>query len=81
MATFTNKHFLSVEEKLKCLEKWKWGEKTPESDECREFYLVNSTIRTICKDRTKIVSRFEQNGLRIKRFRKSERSDVYETPF
>jgi len=50
-----------------------------ETDVCREFGLVNSTIQTICKNRTKIVSRSEQYGSRIKRFRNSERSDVDET--
>ena len=45
---------------------------------CQELGLVNSTIQTIWKKRTNIVSAFEQNGLRIKRYRKSEQSDVDE---
>ena len=45
---------------------------------CREFGLVSSTIQTIWKNGTKIISAFEQNGLRIKRYRKPERSDVDE---
>ena len=46
------------------------------ADACREFVLVNSTMKTILKNGTKIISAFERNGLRIKRFRKPERSDV-----
>jgi hypothetical protein len=48
------------------------------ADVCREFGLVNSTIQTICKNITKFISAFEQNGSRVKRFRKHERSDVDE---
>jgi hypothetical protein len=39
---------------------------------------VNSTILTICKNRTKITGTFERNGSRIRRNRKTERSDVDE---
>jgi hypothetical protein len=35
-------------------------------------------IQKIWKNRPKIVSEFEQNGLRVKRLRKPERSDVNE---
>jgi hypothetical protein len=45
---------------------------------CREFGLVNSTVQTIWRNRDKIVSAFEQNGSRIERLRKPERSDVDE---
>jgi hypothetical protein len=48
------------------------------ADMCREFGLVNSIIQTIWKNRTKIISSFEQNVSRIKRSRKPERSDVVE---
>jgi hypothetical protein len=48
------------------------------ADVCREFGLVNSIIQTIWKNRTKIIRAFEQNGSRIKRSRKPERSDVVE---
>jgi len=48
------------------------------ADVCREFGLVNSTIQTICKNITKFISAFEQNGSRIKQFRKHEQSDVNE---
>jgi hypothetical protein len=48
------------------------------ADMCREFGLVNSTTQTIWKNRTKIISVFEQNGSRIKRLQKPERSDVNE---
>ena len=44
------------------------------ADLCREFGFVNSTIQTICKKRTKIISAFEQNGSRIKRFQEPVRS-------
>jgi len=46
------------------------------ADVCREFGLVNSTMQTIWKNRTKIINAFERNGSRIKRFRKRERNDV-----
>jgi len=52
---------------------------------CREFGLVNSTNQTIWKNRTKIISAFEQNGLRVKRYRKRyrkpERGDVDDALF
>ena len=38
--------------------------------------LINSVIQMIWRNRTKIISAFEQNGSGIKRFRKPERSDV-----
>jgi hypothetical protein len=34
---------------------------------CQEFGLVNSTIPTIWKNRTKMNSAFKQNGSRLKR--------------
>ena len=43
-----------------------------------EYGIVNSTVQTIWINRTKIISAFEQNGWRIKRFRKTERRDVDE---
>jgi hypothetical protein len=43
---------------------------------CREFGLVNSTNETTWKNTTKIISAFEQNGSRIERFRRPERSDI-----
>jgi hypothetical protein len=48
------------------------------TDVCQGFGLVNSTIQKICKNRTKIISTFEQNGSRIKLFRQPERSDIDE---
>jgi len=42
---------------------------------CPEFGLVNCTILTYWENRTKS-SALEQNGSRIKRFLKPERSDV-----
>ena len=41
---------------------------------CRKFGLMNSTVRRIWEDRTKLLMRL--NGSRIKRFRKPERSDA-----
>ena len=38
--------------------------------------FTNCTIRRIKKARIKIISAFEQNGHRTKRFRRPERSDV-----
>jgi len=51
------------------------------ADVRRDFSLVNSTVQTIRKDITKMNSTPEQNGSRIKRFRKPERSDVDEALF
>jgi len=50
------------------------GEK--KADVCLEFSLVNYTIQKMWKHVTKIISAFERNGSRIKRFRKRGRSDV-----
>jgi transposase-like protein len=67
---------LNVEGKVKVIRQIENGKK--KADVCREFGLVNSTIRTICKNRTKIISAFDQNGSRVKPLRKPERSDVDE---
>jgi len=48
---------------------------------CLIFGLVYSTIQTIWKNKTKIISDFERNGSRIKQFRDPERSDVVESQF
>jgi hypothetical protein len=54
MATLTNKRtVLSVEEKFKVIRGTENGKKKP--DFCREFGIVNSTIQTICKNRTKLL--------------------------
>ena len=45
---------------------------------CRDFGIVNSTVQTNWKNRTRIISAFERNGSRIERFRKPQRSDVDE---
>jgi hypothetical protein len=45
----------------------------------QEFALVNSMNQKIWKNRTKIISVFEQNGLRMKVFQKLERTDIHET--
>jgi hypothetical protein len=50
------------------------GGKKKKADLCCEFAFVNSTIHTICKKKTKIISAFEQNGSRIKRFQEPVRS-------
>jgi hypothetical protein len=54
------------------IENWGGG---GEAGVCREFGLVNSTIQAIWKNRTKIISAFEQKGERIKKLRKPVRSD------
>jgi hypothetical protein len=46
------------------------------ADLCPEFGFVNSNIQMIWKKVTKIISAFEQNGSRIKRYQKPARSDV-----
>jgi transposase-like protein len=56
---------LSVEEKVKVIREIENGKK--KADVCREFGLVNSTTQAIWKNRSKIISAFEQNGSRIKR--------------
>jgi hypothetical protein len=72
VATVTNKRkVLGFEEKLKLIGEI-YNEKK-KADVC-----VNSKIKKIWKGRTKIISSFEQNGSRIQRFRKHERSDVDE---
>jgi hypothetical protein len=60
-------------EKKKTKKKKKKQEK---ADVCRDYGLVNSTVQTICENRTNTVSAFEQNRSRIKRFRKPKRFDV-----
>ena len=45
---------------------------------CREFGFVNSIIKKIWKNRTRIFSEFEQKGSRIKGFRNSERREFDE---
>ena len=65
---------LNVEEKVKVITKIQmgWGV----ADVCREFGPENSTIQTIWRNRTKIISAFEVNGSKVKLFRKPGRSDV-----
>ncbi|KAJ8870080.1 hypothetical protein PR048_029091 [Dryococelus australis] len=67
---------LSIEEKVKMICEIENGSR--KSDVCREFGLVNSTVRTIWKNKTKNIDAFKQNRSRIKRLCKSERSDVDE---
>ena len=56
---------MDVEGKGKVTRQIENGDK--EVDVCREFGLVNCTIERICKNGTKTVDVFEQNGWRIKR--------------
>lgn len=65
-----------MEEKIKVIKATESG--TPKADVCREFRLVAFTVQTIWKIRERIVSVFEENGLRFKRLRKPEQSDVSE---
>jgi hypothetical protein len=67
MATVTTKSkVLSTERKVKVMQQIGNGKK--KADRCGEFGLVNSMIQTIWKISTKIISAFEQNRSRIKRF-------------
>lgn len=69
----TNKRkVLSFEEKVKLIGEID-NEKKKKADVC-----VNSKIKKIWKDRTEIISAFEQKGRRIQRFRKPERSELDE---
>jgi hypothetical protein len=71
MATIMNKRKVSsVKENVKVIQEIENGKK--KADVCQEFCLINSTIQTIWKNRTQIISAFEQNGSRIKRLRKPE---------
>jgi hypothetical protein len=59
MATVMNKrNVLSLEGKIKVMQQIK-NEKKKKADWCREFGIVNSTIQTIWKNSTKIISVFE----------------------
>jgi hypothetical protein len=52
--------------------------KKKKADVCRVFGLVNCIVQRIWENRIEGVSVFEQNGVRIERFGKPERSDVGE---
>ena len=45
-----------------------------EADVCREFGLVNSTIQIFGETEPKLLVSFDQNGWKVKRFRKPGRS-------
>jgi hypothetical protein len=49
-----------------------------EVDVCRVFCLVNSAIQTTSKNGAENISVIAENGSRIKRFRKPERSGFHE---
>ena len=54
---------LSVDGKVKAMpETENWGKGGRGAGVCREFGLVNSTNKAIWKNRTKIISAFEQKG-------------------
>ena len=75
---FANKRkVLSTEGKIKATREIE-NKKKERNVVCREYDLVNSKIQTIWKNRSKMISAFEENGSRIKRFRKPERTDVDE---
>jgi hypothetical protein len=70
MATVTNKRkVLRIEEKVKLIRK-------TENEKKKADVSVNSKIKKNWKNRIKIISAFQQNGSRIKRIRKPERSDA-----
>ena len=56
---------MSVEGKVNVIRKIEDGKRKLT---CQEFGLVTSTIQTIWKNRTKVISACEQNGLRINDF-------------
>ena len=69
MATGTDKRkAVSVDDELKM--------ENRKTRSVGNLVFINCTARRIRKNRTKIISAFEQNGQRIKRFRGPERSDV-----
>jgi hypothetical protein len=47
-----------------------------ETDVCPKFGLVNSTIHTIGKSTTKLISAKQQNGSKRKRIQKQEQCEV-----
>ena len=55
-----------VEEKFKLIQETENGKK--KADMCKEFGFINSTIQTMWKNRTTVISVFEKEGLRIKAF-------------
>ena len=67
---------MSVEGKVKMTLQIQSGKN--DSNVCRKFGVVNSTIQNIWKNTTKIISTNEQIGSRIKRVRKAERCAVYD---
>jgi len=48
------------------------GNGREKADVCQEFGLVNSAIPMMWKNRTTIISAFEKNRSRIKKFKKPE---------
>jgi hypothetical protein len=71
---------LSVEEKCKVIRQTYNGKKK-KADVYPEVGVVISTIHIIWENRTKFVSAFAENGSRIQRFGKPERTDVKEALF
>jgi hypothetical protein len=78
MATVTNKReVLRAKGKVKVI----WAtenRKKRRNLTCGKFGFVNRTIQKIWKNIFKIISAFQQDGLKLKRFRKPGRSDVDE---
>ena len=48
---------------------------------CRELILGNSAIQKSWENTTRIISAFQQNGSKLKRFLKPEQSEVHEGCF
>lgn len=71
----TKRKVLTLEKKVKVTREIENGRK---ADMCHAFGLVNYTVQTIWKNRTKIVGAFELNGSRIKRLQKPEQINVDE---
>jgi hypothetical protein len=67
MAAVMNKReVLSIEGKVKVIRQTENGRE--KADVCWEFGLVNCAIEKIWENITKVISGFEQNSSRIKRF-------------
>jgi hypothetical protein len=57
---------LIVKKEVKLVQEIENGNKR--ADVCQEFAFVNSTVQTIWKNKTTVISVYEKNGSRIKHF-------------
>jgi hypothetical protein len=67
MAVVMNKReVLSIKGKVKVIRQIE--NRKEKADVCQEFGLINCAIETVWKNISKVISWFEQNSSRIKRF-------------